>query len=606
MTKYDTFRDPLVRALSDEYSQLSGLRKGARVAVKINRKTSAGGVIRYADEIPEKEPGMWLGIELDSSAYGKNYGNIGSRTVFVLEKNRRRDGSLKPKGQRKKYGMFVRPADVKLVPASNLKPGTKVWVTNLLPHPVIRYDFESSQEGGEEGSEADSELDEDELAAKARKAQLARETRELHVIRNNITIPKRIDPDHPELNLWEEEGRLPEDAETSFRAAPKTVSGTVRFVGQTQFAYGTWVGVELDDPHFGKNFGYVDGVRYFTCKKNMRTPDETLQASMEKFVAEQESSRSSREADRLHTGAFTHLRWGYEVYRRIQAGETTEEEEVRKEIARRRHKRRIKDKRLADLKMIDISERVAYGVFVRPDRVVINDTYKELRRKRRKEKAKALAELEARLEEHDLKIINGGADGDATIRELLSNQPDAIRLPKGPDAAVVPVFPPQQDSEIVVAVRKPVFCDVDDDDPDADPNASATASSWMASMGADDDSEYAVDDNGDDDNNNNNNDNDDDDIFDDSSSVGGGAEDAAGESNAETAASALDAIVDRVAAAAGVDEDEYEYEFIEEEESMDAGPGADADAPPSGPIPGVVDDDAIFDDTDSEFSGEAF
>lgn len=45
------------------------------------------------------------------------------------------------------------------------------------------------------------------------------------------------------------------------------VAATVRFVGTTQFAAGTWVGVELDSP-IGKNNGSVQGVVYFSCRMN--------------------------------------------------------------------------------------------------------------------------------------------------------------------------------------------------------------------------------------------------------------------------------------------------------------------------------------------------
>lgn len=40
---------------------------------------------------------------------------------------------------------------------------------------------------------------------------------------------------------------------------------TVRFVGQTHFATGDWVGVELEDDG-GKNDGSVQGERYFDCE----------------------------------------------------------------------------------------------------------------------------------------------------------------------------------------------------------------------------------------------------------------------------------------------------------------------------------------------------
>ncbi|KAJ4474898.1 tubulin-folding cofactor B [Lentinula aciculospora] len=43
--------------------------------------------------------------------------------------------------------------------------------------------------------------------------------------------------------------------------------GAVRFVGETKFASGVWVGVEYDEP-FGRNDGAVKGERYFTCRPN--------------------------------------------------------------------------------------------------------------------------------------------------------------------------------------------------------------------------------------------------------------------------------------------------------------------------------------------------
>lgn len=40
--------------------------------------------------------------------------------------------------------------------------------------------------------------------------------------------------------------------------------GVIRFIGETKFALGKWIGVQLTSPN-GKNDGSVSGVRYFTC-----------------------------------------------------------------------------------------------------------------------------------------------------------------------------------------------------------------------------------------------------------------------------------------------------------------------------------------------------
>ncbi|CAL1677356.1 unnamed protein product [Lasius platythorax] len=46
---------------------------------------------------------------------------------------------------------------------------------------------------------------------------------------------------------------------------PYSYSGVIAYVGSTEFASGTWIGVELDAPT-GKNDGAVNGHKYFTCR----------------------------------------------------------------------------------------------------------------------------------------------------------------------------------------------------------------------------------------------------------------------------------------------------------------------------------------------------
>lgn len=47
------------------------------------------------------------------------------------------------------------------------------------------------------------------------------------------------------------------------RVTLRNLVGNVRYIGNTSFADGTWIGIELDE-ELGKNDGSVKGKRYFT------------------------------------------------------------------------------------------------------------------------------------------------------------------------------------------------------------------------------------------------------------------------------------------------------------------------------------------------------
>ncbi|KAJ1723545.1 hypothetical protein LPJ53_002114 [Coemansia erecta] len=65
------------------------------------------------------------------------------------------------------------------------------------------------------------------------------------------------------MSIEEEEGKV--DVKVGQRCMVGERRGAVRFVGQTKFKPGVWVGVEYDEP-VGKNDGSVDGERYFECR----------------------------------------------------------------------------------------------------------------------------------------------------------------------------------------------------------------------------------------------------------------------------------------------------------------------------------------------------
>jgi dynactin 1 len=72
---------------------------------------------------------------------------------------------------------------------------------------------------------------------------------------------------------------------------------TVRYVGQTEFAAGEWIGVELEGPT-GKNDGSVQGERYFDCEpdKGMFVRETAIVAIVEQPPAPKAAAPAKKAA----------------------------------------------------------------------------------------------------------------------------------------------------------------------------------------------------------------------------------------------------------------------------------------------------------------------
>jgi len=69
--------------------------------------------------------------------------------------------------------------------------------------------------------------------------------------------------------------------------------GVVRFIGETQFAAGEWVGIELHEPE-GKNDGSVAGVRYFECADKHGLFVKRAQVKLDRDYASSKSDTKSK------------------------------------------------------------------------------------------------------------------------------------------------------------------------------------------------------------------------------------------------------------------------------------------------------------------------
>ncbi|CAH1775616.1 unnamed protein product [Owenia fusiformis] len=202
--------DTGLRSRSHTPSGEQNLEVGDRVVVAGQRK----GTIRYAGET-KFAPGLWFGIELDRSV-GKNDGAVNGERYFKC---------------RPKHGVFAPPSRVQ------------------------RF-FGSMRSLAGSRDSLDS-------------VGLGTTPRSLSGSQSNISSTPRSKT--PVSSRQTSSARKSLSSSFDFKLTCgmsvfcNNELGVVRYIGPTDFAEGTWLGVELRTPK-GKNDGSVNDRQYFTCK----------------------------------------------------------------------------------------------------------------------------------------------------------------------------------------------------------------------------------------------------------------------------------------------------------------------------------------------------
>lgn len=224
--------------------------------------------------------GMWAGIVLDT-AEGKNSGSVNGVTYFQCAPN---------------HGLFAKPDKLTLV----RKAGTQSMVPKQAPPPPSEIEYEVGDKVIVDGSKTGTvafvgvtqfakgvwigvTLDAPEgknngavagiqyfncppnhgLFTRPAKLGLVRRKGSEASLPPPLTTPAKDHPPPPSGGMSVDELRAKaETLNVGDRVIVHgTKQGTIQFIGQTHFAKGLWVGVELDEAQ-GKNDGAVSGKRY--------------------------------------------------------------------------------------------------------------------------------------------------------------------------------------------------------------------------------------------------------------------------------------------------------------------------------------------------------
>uniref|UniRef100_H2YS31 CAP-Gly domain-containing protein n=1 Tax=Ciona savignyi TaxID=51511 RepID=H2YS31_CIOSA len=202
---------------------------------KVVLSGSKFGRIQFLGET-QFAPGQWAGIVLDE--VGKNNGSVAGVQYFQCE-------AL--------HGVFARPG--KLTRASADSTSSKIEKSNMGPPKVAPVKPKTPS------AIRTVPLTIENLKASNAASSTPSQKKGLRSPASSIRSLKFGGPSG-------DTSRINEDLKVGDRVSVgESKNGTVRFVGETEFAKGCWVGVELETA-LGKNDGSVAGNRYFTCEPN--------------------------------------------------------------------------------------------------------------------------------------------------------------------------------------------------------------------------------------------------------------------------------------------------------------------------------------------------
>lgn len=231
-----------------------GLRLGDRVMIAGQKV----GTLRFCGST-DFSTGLWAGVELDKPE-GKNDGSVAGVQYFSC---------------RFRFGIFA-PLSKITKPLERLKPGAVRTSTPVRPPRKIDLSRVTPKiNTGLSHSLSSSSSSLDSRPRMARPRPLPRQRPPRHR-RERASVSPRTTPS-PASRMSSTSGvrsRTPsahspgcEGSEVRLGDRVLVVgqrTGVVQYCGETSFAPGLWLGIELDKPS-GKNDGSVGGVRYFRC-----------------------------------------------------------------------------------------------------------------------------------------------------------------------------------------------------------------------------------------------------------------------------------------------------------------------------------------------------